>query len=282
MIHPVPSAAPRPLARERLLFPTLTLILLAACSSADADATKPNSALNGNDKRDTEIKHEDCNGNSASATKMDVNGDGKPDIIHVIEGGREVCRIVDLNLDGAFDSFIYNDAQGHERRRESDFDRDGRPDEIAISENGMIALKLRETNFDNKIDTWDYYQGGRLMSRLRDSDGDGIIDQWWQFNNPQNPKCAIVSSDRNTDGKPDPDSVVDLCGESYGAPKAAPSGPAPPPSAPSAPGAPGAPAPSPAPVGAAPGMAPVPPDAAAGKPAPGAPSPSPATPPLRP
>jgi hypothetical protein len=238
MTHPVPSAAPGPLARGRLLFPALALLLLAACSSADGDATKPNSALAGNEKRDTEFKHEDCNGNSSSATKMDINGDGKPDITHVMDGGREVCRIVDLNLDGSIDAFIYYDAQGNERRRESDFDRDGRPDETAIYENGMIALKLRETNFDNKIDTWDHYQGGRLASRERDSDGDGIIDQWWQFNNPQNPKCAIVASDRNTDGKPDPDSVVDLCGESYGAPKAAPTGPTPPAGAPSAAGAP--------------------------------------------
>ncbi len=136
------------------------------------------------------------------------------------EGDKEVCRIVDLNLDGYPDSFIYYEADGKtERRRESDFDRDGRVDEISISERGQLTLKLRETNFDNKIDTWDYYEGGRLTKRERDTDGDGIIDQWWTFNNPTNPKCAVVASDRNADGKPDPDSVVDLCGEAYTAPK---------------------------------------------------------------
>src|SRR5262249_59340613 len=89
--------------------------------------------------------------------------------------------------------------------------------------NGVIVRKERETNFDNKIDTWDYYEGGRLVRRERDSDGDGIVDQWWTFNNPANPKCAIVASDRNGDRKPDPDSVVDLCAESYGTPKGTPS-----------------------------------------------------------
>jgi hypothetical protein len=235
---------------RRVLF-ALPIALIAACSSADPDPSKPTTAT-GNEKRDTEIKHEACDGDSASATKMDINGDGKPDIVHVTAGGREVCRIVDLNLDGAIDAFIYYDAQGRERRRESDFDRDGRPDEISIYENGVITLKMRETNFDNKLDTWDHYQNAVLTSRERDTDGDGIIDQWWQFNNPQNAKCALVSSDRNADGKPDPESVVDLCSESYGTAAAA----APPPPSSAAPSAASAAAGKPQPATSAPSPGP--------------------------
>lgn len=202
------------------------------------------------DERDTELKHDPCDMTSASANRVDVNSDGKPDIIHVMEGGREVCRVVDLNLDGSIDAFIYYDAQGLERRRESDFDRDGRPDEIAHLQGGVVLLKERETNFDNKLDTWDYYASGRLMRRERDSDGDAIIDQWWQFNNPNDPRCAIVASDRNTDGKPDPDSVLDLCGESYSAPSPVPAGAPAAPASPSlnAPAPPAAPPPNAAPV----------------------------------
>lgn len=198
---------------------------VAGCSSADDEGAK--SAATANDRRDTTIVHEPCDGASASAQKVDVNGDGKADIIHVMSGSHEACRIVDLNMDGVIDAVIYYDDQGRERRRESDFDRDGRADEISVFEGGALKLKLRETNFDNKIDTWDHYEGGRLAKRERDSDGDGIVDQWWTFNNPQNPRCAIVASDRNADGKPDPESVVDLCGESYGAPKLAPPPPSP-------------------------------------------------------
>ena len=209
----------QPLTRAARLLSAVALSLVAACTSADPESTKPTTPT-GNEKRDTSITHETCDGNAATAVKVDVNGDGKNDIVHVMKGDKEVCRIVDLNLDGFPDSFIYYEADGKtERRRESDFDRDGRVDEIAVSEHGQIVLKLRETNFDNKLDTWDYYEGGRLTKRERDTDGDSIIDQWWTYNNPANPRCAIVASDRNADGKPDPDSVVDLCGEAYVAPK---------------------------------------------------------------
>jgi len=265
----LPSAA--------LLLSAAALSLVAACTSADPDQTKPTTPT-GMEKRDTEIKHESCDGNSAAAVKVDVNGDGKNDIVHVMKGDKEVCRIVDLNLDGYPDSFIYYEADGKtERRRESDFDRDGRVDEISVSERGQITLKLRETNFDNKIDTWDYYEGGRLTKRERDTDGDGIIDQWWTYNNPTNPKCAVVASDRNADGKPDPDSVVDLCGEAYTAPKdpsiptpAASGKPAPSAGVPVAPAptaiATGSAAPAPAPSAVAPASATAP----AGSPPPAA------------
>jgi hypothetical protein len=248
----------------------LALGLGAACSSAEGDDKVKNPG-NAPEKRETAIIHEPCDATSSDTQKVDVNGDGKPDIFHVMKNGKEICRIIDLNMDGRPDAFIYYDEQGRERRRESDFDRDGRADEIAIYENGVLKLKLRETNFDDKIDTWDYYENGRLVRRERDSDGDGIVDQWWTFNNPQNPRCAVVATDRNADGKPDPDSVVDLCGESYGAPKAPPSAPAP------------SAAPTAAPS-AAPTAAPPPPPSASAPPPPPPPAPpakAPANPPAK-
>jgi hypothetical protein len=172
--------------------------------------------------RDTKISHEPCDLESSTAEKVDVNGDGKPDIIHVRQGSKEVCRVVDLNLDGTIDAFVYYDAEGRERRRESDFDRDGRPDEIAVYTAGQLVRKERETNFDDKIDTWDHYADGRLVRRERDADGDGIVDQWWEFNRPDDPHCALVSLDANTDGKPDPNSAVDLCGDEQAAPRPPP------------------------------------------------------------
>lgn len=240
----------------------LALLLLApivACSSSGSGGK--GAETGGATARDTRIVHESCDPDSKSAQKVDVNGDGRPDIIHVMDGSHEVCRVLDLNLDGAVDAFVYYDAQGHERRRESDYDRDGRADEIDVFQGGKLVRKERETNFDDKIDTWDYYENDRIVRRERDSDGDGVVDQWWQFNDPTNPKCAIVASDQNADGKPDPDSVVDLCNDQYkpgGVPgaTAAPSASAAASSAPSA--APAASAAPSAAASAAPSAAPAP------------------------
>lgn len=182
---------------------------LAACSAADGnDAARPTGF-----ERDTEMKHEPCDGAAAGNERIDVNGDGRPNIVKVMKDGRETCRILDLNLDGAIDAYVYYDEAGRERRREFDFDRDGRVDEIVTLTGGAVVLKERETNFDNQLDTWDYYESGRLVRRERDSDGDGVVDQWWTFNNPADARCAAVAFDRNYDGTPDPSGVLDVCAE---------------------------------------------------------------------
>lgn len=241
-----------------------------ACVTPDNGNAHADSAAD-NRVRDVSFHHDDCAPSGDSKT-VDVNNDGRPDIVHVMKDGREACRIVDLNFDGAVDVYIYYDEKGQERRREADFDRDGRPDQITTLKDGQIVENDRETNFDDKIDTWDYYANGALARRERDSDGDGIIDQWWQFYDPARPKCATVAVDHNADGKPDADGQVDLCNEgglSTGAN-------APPPGAPTTSATPAAP-PGSAPATTAPPAATAPaPSDGSSSPAPGAPAPTPA------
>jgi hypothetical protein len=185
------------------------LLVLAACSAADGgDASRPTGF-----ERDTEMKHEPCDGAASGNERIDVDGDGWPNIVKVMKGGREVCRILDLNLDRTIDAYVYYDEAGRERRREFDFDRDGRVDEIVTLQGGLVVLKERETNFDNQLDTWDYYESGRLVKRERDSNGDGVVDQWWAFNDPADARCAAVAFDRNYDGQADPSGVLDVCAE---------------------------------------------------------------------
>lgn len=150
-----------------------------------------------------EIEHEPCDVNSAGAIKVDVNNDGRADLVRVKNNGREICRVVDLNFDGIVDTFWYFDEQQRVRRRESDFDRDGRIDEIALYRAGVVYEKHRETNLDGKLDVWDTYEGGRLTRRVRDSNGDGKVDQWWSFPDPKHLDCPIIEMDDNSDGKPD-------------------------------------------------------------------------------
>jgi len=160
--------------------------------------------------RDTRITHEDCPIDSRSAEKIDANGDGKNEVSIVRDGSREVCRAVDLNFDGKIDSWVYNDSAGQIRRREIDYDRDGRVDEISIYRGGILVEKQRATTLANKLDTWQFYQAGSLARTERDSDGDEVVDQWWEW---PKPGCPLIHSDVDGDGRPDPGATVDYCKE---------------------------------------------------------------------
>lgn len=171
----------------------------------------------------TKVDHEACDMASSSAEKLDANGDGRPDIVRVRRGEREVCRVIDLNHDGLPDAYIYFDEQSRERRRESDFDRDGRIDEIDTLVDGAVVRKDLETNLDGKLDTWKYYEGGHLVRQLRDGDGDGKVDEWWTWPDPAK-DCPLVAYDRDGDGRADPGTETDMCADADAGPKPGASG----------------------------------------------------------
>lgn len=176
----------------------------------NANSAGPNAAGSAVTRRDTAVTHEACNTTSSGTEKIDANGDGKPDIFIVRDGSREVCRAVDLNFDGVVDSYSYFDAGGQLRRRENDYDKDGQIDEIITFKGGQIAEKDQSTALAKKLDTWDFYQAGVLMRTERDSNGDGIIDQWWEY---PKPGCPLIHADMNNDGRPDPGATIDYCKE---------------------------------------------------------------------
>jgi hypothetical protein len=158
------------LSRARRSAGTWAVLLLGAtfqlgCNGANSAG--PNGPGSGITRRDTEVTHEDCPINSAS-DKIDANGDGKPDIFIVRNGGREVCRAVDLNFDGVIDTYSYFDANGQLRRRENDYDKDGQIDEISVFKAGKIAEKDQSTALAKHLDTWDFYQAGVLVRTERD------------------------------------------------------------------------------------------------------------------
>lgn len=175
------------------------------CSSSSKAANSAAAA-----QRDTRMVHEECATDSKSAELLDANGDGKADVVTVRDGGRDLCRAVDLNFDGTMDSFIYFAPDGKVRRRENDYDRDGRVDEIAVFTGGVLTQKLRATMLANRVDTWEFYQGGKLARSERDSDGDSVVDQWWEY---PTAGCPLIHADVNSDGRPDPGASVDYCKE---------------------------------------------------------------------
>jgi hypothetical protein len=172
-------------------------------------------ALGGNAKspaelarRNTEVVHESCDVASGGSEKLDANADGRPDVTIVRDDGRELCRAVDLNFDGKVDTWVYRDGSGKVRRREMDYDRDGKVEEIQIYRGGVISEKQRATALASKLDTWHFYTSGQLARTERDSDGDAIVDQWWEY---AKPGCPMIHSDLNGDGRPDPTATVDYC-----------------------------------------------------------------------
>jgi hypothetical protein len=210
MTEPMPTRVPAGLGgRARL---GLLLLLGAAfqfgCNGAVGAGA--NSALGGVTTRDTKVTHEPCDTSSPDAEKIDANGDGKPDITIVREGGRELCRAVDLNFDGVVDAYTYFDSSGQVRRRENDYDKDGKVDEITTFKAGQIAEKDQSTALAQHLDTWDFYQAGVLVRTERDSNGDGVIDQWWEY---PKPGCPLIHADVNDDGRPDPGATIDYCKE---------------------------------------------------------------------
>ncbi|HEY4105803.1 MAG TPA: hypothetical protein VGM44_18010 [Polyangiaceae bacterium] len=200
------------LSRARRSAATWAVLLLGAtfqlgCNGANSAG--PGAPGSGITRRDTAVTHEDCPTKSA-AEKIDANGDGKPDIFIVRDGGREVCRAVDLNFDGVIDTYSYFDASGQLRRRENDYDKDGQIDEISVFKGGQISEKDQSTALAKHLDTWDFYQAGVLVRTERDSNGDGIIDQWWEY---PKPGCPLIHADVNNDGRPDPGATIDYCKE---------------------------------------------------------------------
>jgi len=188
------------------------ILLLGACfqlgcnGAAGSGANAPGGGIT---RRDTAVAHEDCD-TKAAAEKIDANNDGKPDIFIVRDGSHEVCRAVDLNFDGVIDAYSYFDANGQLRRRENDYDKDGLVDEISVFKAGQIAEKDQSTALAKHLDTWDFYQAGVLVRTERDSNGDGIIDQWWEY---PKPGCPLIHADMNNDGRPDPGATIDYCKE---------------------------------------------------------------------
>jgi hypothetical protein len=167
-------------------------------------------AQDGRTSRETKIVLEKCDVTSESAERFDANGDGRPEIVKVKSGAREVCRTVDLNFDGKIDRTTFFDEGGKIRRVESDFDRDGRIDELAIFDKGQLKEKHRATTMDGKLDTWEFYENGRQARTERDENGDGFIDQWWEY---PSRGCPLIHMDTDGDGRPDPGSSIDYCKE---------------------------------------------------------------------
>lgn len=189
-------------------------------------------------QRSETIQHETCDVSGSHVEAVDTNGDGKPDIQRVYDGSKhELCRVTDLSHDGKPDLYEYFDDSGAVRRREFCYGDTREVNAVETYEAGKLVQRAYDTTGQHKIDTWDWFdpkapidaKTGRPAHptrRERDLHGGGMIDQWWTWEGDK----VTIATDRNGDGKPDPESVIMLGGVDAGAsPAPSPPSAAPPP-----------------------------------------------------
>jgi hypothetical protein len=218
-----PNGARGPVAIALVGAVILSAFAAAACGGNEKGAASAAKVLQ--TARSESIDHERCDVSGSHVEGLDTNGDGKPDIRRVYDGSKhEVCRVTDLNHDGKPDLYEYFDGSGTIRRREFCYDDTGVVNAVEHYEGGKLVQREYDTTGQHKLDTWDWFDPNAPIDgktgrpahptrRERDIRGDGVIDQWWTWSGDK----VSIATDKNGDGKPDPESLIVLGGEDAGA-----------------------------------------------------------------
>ena len=111
--------------------------------------------------------------------EIDLNRDGRPDVITHFSGDVMVREVIDADFDGDPDWVDFYES-GKRVRSEWDTDFDGRPDLFKYYDRGQIERIEQDSQLprDGQIDYWEYYENGVMQRAGRDVDGDGKIDEW--------------------------------------------------------------------------------------------------------
>ena len=111
--------------------------------------------------------------------EIDLNRDGRPDVVSHFSGDILVQEEIDADFDGQTDWVDFYE-EGQRARSEWDTDFDGRADLYKYYNRGMVERIERDALLprDGRIDYWEYYENGIMQRAGRDIDGDGKIDEW--------------------------------------------------------------------------------------------------------
>ncbi len=145
-----------------------------------------------------------CNKAGKKVHQVDVNSDGRADLITLTARGKLgeklVCKQADLNFDGRLDAFLHYDDQEGLDREQFDLDFDGKIDLGRYYKEGLLFLDEQDLDHDGYVDAWRRYDKGRLVRIDDDRDHDGRPDMFTFFAAGQ---IDRVGYDIDGDGKVD-------------------------------------------------------------------------------
>ncbi len=105
--------------------------------------------------------------------EQDLNYDGRKDIwIYYDDQGNREMEEMDLDFDGKIDLVTIRRG-GKVVRQELDTNYDGKADIWKYYSEEVLERVERDSNNDGKVDYWEYYEGGQLDRVGYDKDGDG-------------------------------------------------------------------------------------------------------------
>lgn len=144
--------------------------------------------------------------------EVDLNNDGQPEIFNYFRPREGADRLlvrkdVDLNRDGNVDARSWYDDAGLLELEEFDGDFDGQYDiwdhyqDVDGTGTSIRVSTHIDTTYDGKPNIYTFYRDGKVVRKERDTNGDGIIDQWEKFDSEG--KVVKSGRDSNYDGNID-------------------------------------------------------------------------------
>jgi hypothetical protein len=135
-----------------------------------------------------------------SQLTMDVKKDGKPNITSYMAGNKFVRIEIDRDEDGKVDRWEYYGADQKLEKVGFSRSNDGNPDAWAFEgADGSVARVEVSTKKNGKPNRTEFYVKGTLSRAEEDSDTDGRIDKWEQY---ESGALISVSFDTTKSGKP--------------------------------------------------------------------------------
>ncbi len=98
---------------------------------------------------------------------VDLNGDGKDEIVNWYDGSTLSRKDLDFTGDGRTDVSSYYDGSGALIREDMDGDYDGTVDWVDVYEGGQLTRSEADTDYDGKVNVIFHYQDGKVVRKER-------------------------------------------------------------------------------------------------------------------